>query len=343
MKFFSLILILLQFPFAHLVVSNERESNLSLVINRRLVHRFTDVLKKQTPGLESIIFDLKDQRLDMTVILKQAEIPFLRFVTPTYKPGEIFEHNSDRQGVVLAEDVQNFLVGFQFSFAIEMKPEEPDAAYLSFEQPMVAAYYIQDLEEYKQILLKLGDVVARGDALRQKIVRLNVELGELLGANGGAENKIRLLKEKIRLHTEYALNSDEEYLLQQKANRFSSGSHLNLLPSDQALAGLLKSVEGRKTGDDILDDVYKKVQRMQVIHEGLALRLVGQIKNRRGVLKVSNLGSVLAGYLPGLMITHAEIQKLPPLPNEEGGRPTVRSGDYQLVFEGKVPPRRRKK
>lgn len=343
MKLYLLILLILSLFSEYAVFSIDRESNLSLVINRRLVHRFTDVLKTQTSGLESVIFDLRDNRLDMTVILKQTEIPFLRFVTPTYKPGEIFQHNTNRKGAVLSEDAKNFVVGFQFSFAIEMKEGEPDVAYLSFDQPMVAAYYLQDWEEYKQVLRKLGDAVSRGDALRQSIIRLNTELGELLAENAGARDKIKLLKEKINLRKQYVLNAREESLLQQKAIRFASGSHLNILPSDQALAEMLKSAQGHQTGDDILDDVYHKVQRMQVIHKGLELSVVGNIKNRKGVLKISNLGSILAGYLPGLMITHAEIQKLPPLPSEEGSESISREGDYQLLFEGTVPPRRSKK
>jgi len=318
---------------------SSEEPNLELTINRRMVHRFTDVLKSYTPGVDSVVFDLRDQRLDVTVILKQSQIPFLRFVTPTYKPGEIFRHNSLRKGGASSQDVKDFLVGFQFSFKVEMKPGEQDSVYLSFDQPMVAAYYAQDFNRYREILKELGEVISKGDGLRYRIIEVNRELGNLPQGREGTARKIRLLKEKISLHENYQINSAAETSLQKEVVRFSSGSHLNMLPSDEVLSDLLKSVEGRRTGDGILQDVYSNVKKMKIIHEGLEFKLLGAIKNRKGVLKVSNLGSVLAGYLPGLKITRAEIQKLPPLPSNGMEKSTPRDGNYQLVFEGKVSPR----
>ncbi|MBT3783324.1 hypothetical protein HOF92_00025 [bacterium] len=319
--------------------NSSEEPNLRVYLNRRMVHRFTDALKSFAPGVDSVLFDLRDNRLDVKVVLQKSQIPFLRFVTPTYKPGEIFKHNSKRKGRVSKDDEEDYLVGFQFSFEARMDPAEPDVAYLAFKQPQVAAYFSQDFDHYRKVLKELGEVLSSSDALRDKILAVNRSLSQLPSGREGTVRKIRLLKEKVTLYEKFNSNTHIESGLQEKVVRFSSGSHLNLLPSDEVLKDLLKAVEGRWTGDGILEDVYQNVKKMQVLHEGLEIKTVGPIKNRQGVLKVSNLGSVLAGYLPGLKITSVRIEEIDSPPPDGESTAAQRMGNYQLVFEGKVPPR----
>jgi len=290
-------------------------SNFSVSLSRRMVNHFTGFLATDTPGLNSLIFDLGTQGLEMKVLLDKTQVPFLKYVTPTYRPGEIFKDIKDRQSGVLMDDERDFRVGFQMLFALKTSANDPDACIFSFKNPRVLAYYEQDLQKYSSLLTELGKLRSKAQAIRSALKSLE-QIPDLAPA------RVRALKAKAEKLAELSKITQSIRQKNELVTRFSSGAYLAMLPSDDALTELVGALGGRLRGDRILSQLFQRVIEMGVLNPELKIELLGEIKNRSGRVRVANLGKALGSLIPGLKIMDIKID----------------SKELPLVIEGIVKP-----
>jgi hypothetical protein len=316
--------------FGGVLATAPASSNFSLSLSRRMVNHFTNFLAADTPGLNSLIFDLTPQGLEMKILLDKAQIPFLKYVTPTYRPGEIFKEIEDRQSGVLVEDENDFQVGFELLFTLKTDSKDPDSCIFFFKNPKVLAYYRQDLKKYISLLTELGELQSRARSLREQL-RIQPE-------NQSQISRVRLLKKRTTLMSGLGKVTRKIRQNNELVNRFSSGAYLALLPSDEALTELVSALGGQLKGDKILTQVFKRVAEMGVLNSQLKIELLGEIQARSGRVRVSNLGKALGGFIPGLKITEIRIDNPTIDPGKIKNQTGLEPHKLPLVIEGVVKP-----
>ena len=284
------------------------EPNFIIELNRKMVNHMTKFLSTNTKQLNSVIFDIREDKLEMKIIFQKSEFEGLSWVKPTLRPGEIFKSASDRTGEVSKIDEKDFLVGIQLAFTLTTKPDQLDSVYLSFGQPLVAAFYEEDLNIYKKLMIRLGKLLAAFNGIKDQLAQIESEEADV--SEDDVERQLQLTSKKAALHQKLQTVTKELDLVNRRVIRFSSGSHFSVLPSDIFIRDAINSVAGKVNGNAVLRDLYDKVKKMNFLNERLGIELVNnEIKNRTGTIRVHNVGHPLSGFVPGLKIQKVSVRK----------------------------------
>lgn len=278
--------------------------NLEVELNRRMINHLTEYLAKKQSNVEGVLFDLDQEKIVVTAIFNSQNFKMLEWLKPTLSPGEIFLSSGQRSGQASRTDEKDFVVAIQLRLNLRTEVSAPDTVYLSFSQPRVAAYYKQDLLAFKDKQRQLGVVLTQYDSAKAQLTDINRKLGS--SSEVEINHQLKLTSQKIQIRKRLNQLAGDLDVLNRQIIRFS-GSYLSVLPSDKLLQELITSSTGNLTGDSIIREAYGRVMNMEVLNRQLKIDLVDGIKNRSGVIKVSNLGGALSGVMPALKINKIKI------------------------------------
>jgi len=273
-------------------------------LNRKIINHFTNFLSSNQNNLEGVLFDLGKNSFIVTIIFEAKNSALFSWVKPSLRPGEIFLPTNQRTGLVSRTDENDFVIAVRIEFDLTTKPSDVDAAYLRFQQPKVGAYYRQDLSEFRKKQSELGLLLGKYDSARATLGEINRKLNSLSLDN--MHGQLALTSQKIDIRKKINSLGGELDTLNRQIIRFS-GSYLSILPSDQFLQETISSIAGEISGDSILKQVYRRVHKMNVMNRQLDIKLLGQIHQRSGIIRVGNIGQSLIGVIPGLQIKKLEI------------------------------------
>lgn len=286
------------------LVTASAASNFEIELNRRMINHMTKYLTAEHANLEGVLLDLNGDKLVVTTIFQSSNFRMLEWIKPTLRPGEIFLPASQRSGQVTIKDEKDFVVAIQLELSLQVKSSDIDTVYLSFIQPKVAAYYKEDLREFKLKQRQLLKLLSEYDSANTELDRINMRLKRT--SENDLKNQLALTTRKLKLRKIVNEMAGTLDVLNREVIRFS-GSYLSVLPSDKLLQDLVQSIGGQISGDSILEEAFRRVEQMKVMHQDLSIKLVGNIVNRSGTIRVGNIGKSLIGIVPGFRIRQLSV------------------------------------
>ena len=269
-----------------------------------MINHFTNYLASTQDNVEGVLFDLSDDHFVVTVIFEDKNFSLLNWIKPTLRPGEIFLASTQRTGKVNSSDEKDFVIAVKIEFDLSVESSDFDSIYLKFQQPRVGAYYRQDLYQFRKKQLELGEIIGRYDALNAKLDRINEKLES--SGSGNIERQLNFTAKKLEIRKQLNELGGRLDKLNREIARFS-GSYLTVLPSDQVIQSSIRALDGEVSGDSILQEVFRRIDDMGVIHRKLDIKLLGSVNKRSGTIRVGNLSQSLIGIVPGLQIKKLSI------------------------------------
>lgn len=319
-----------------LLQSSLLAQNLKVHLSRAMVNQFTDFLSSSHDAVDSVLFDLVDEKFVLKVFLRKTKVPGMDWVKPTLRPGEIFKPSEERDGSVTVSEEEDFLIGFALEFELSTKPEDLDAVFLSFEQPRVAAFYGSDLAQFRIYQKELTTMQAGYNSLLERKSTIVKELEGLTRSE--IRKKLLLTRARAQIQQEVDGMQERLLVLTRYVTRFHSGSHFSVLPSDAVLTDLVRSAGGVVNGDSIMNDVYETVQGLDVLSDSLGVQLIGgKIENRSGTVRVFNISKPLAPFVPGILFESVKVVGIDEVyPHTVTDSAQEESGNYFLEFVAKA-------